>query len=88
MFNTSHLILEEIYAFRGEKEKAFEQLRIFSLQERRNIYATAFYNEPFFDSIRHEPEFIQITRDLEAKYQVEHQNVGKWLEENDMLKLN
>jgi molybdopterin converting factor small subunit len=43
------------------------------------------YNKLLFDSIRDEPEFQQIVRDLEAKYQVEHERVRQWLEENDML---
>ena len=41
--------------------------------------------DPLFDSIRGEPEFQQIARDVEAKYQAEHERVRKWLEENDML---
>jgi len=42
-------------------------------------------NYPIFNSIRDEPEFQQIARDVEAKYQAEHERVRKWLEENDML---
>ncbi len=42
-------------------------------------------NDPLFDSIRDEPEFQQIVRDVEAKYQAEHERVRKWLEENEML---
>jgi len=45
----------------------------------------SFKNNPLFDSIRDEPEFQQIVRDVEAKYQAEHERVRKWLEENDML---
>jgi molybdopterin converting factor small subunit len=37
------------------------------------------------DSLRDEPEFLQIVRDVEAKYQAEHERVRKWLEENNML---
>ena len=44
-----------------------------------------FKNDPLFDSIRDEPEFQQIVRDMEAKYQAEHERVRQWLEENDML---
>ena len=33
----------------------------------------------------HEPEFQQIVRDVEAKYQASHERVRKWLKENDML---
>jgi molybdopterin converting factor small subunit len=36
-----------------------------------------------FDNIRAEPEFQQIVRDVEAKYQAEYERVRKWLEEND-----
>jgi TolB-like protein/AraC-like DNA-binding protein len=81
-----HKILGEIYAFRGDKEKALEHLRIFNMQERRSVYSSNFSDEILFDNIRDDPEFQQIARDLEAKYQAEHERVGKWLEENDMLK--
>ena len=30
--------------------------------------------------MRNEPEFQQIVRDMEAKYQAEHERVRKWLE--------
>ncbi|MBK6285662.1 MAG: hypothetical protein IPF54_26045 [Draconibacterium sp.] len=36
---------------------------------------------PFFDSIREEPRFQNILKDVEAKYQVNHERVGKWLKE-------
>jgi hypothetical protein len=42
------------------------------------------YN-PFFDSIRNEPEFQKIVKDVEAKYQAEHERVRKWLEEQGKL---
>jgi molybdopterin converting factor small subunit len=41
--------------------------------------------DPLFNSIRNEPEFQQIVKDVEAKYQAEHEKVRKWLEENKML---
>jgi molybdopterin converting factor small subunit len=37
------------------------------------------------ENIRDEPEFQQIVRDVEAKYEAEHERVRQWLEENDML---
>ena len=42
-------------------------------------------NDPLFDSIRDEPEFQQIVRDVDAKYQAEHERVRKWLEVQGML---
>ena len=41
--------------------------------------------DPLFASMRNEPEFQQIIRDVEAKYQAEHERVRKWLEEKGML---
>ena len=41
--------------------------------------------DPVFDSIRNDPEFQRIVRDIEAKYQAEYERVRKWLEENDMM---
>ena len=78
--------LASIYAFLGEKDKAFENLRIINQNQRMPIWIiTKLENDPHFDYIRDEPEFQQILRDIEAKYQEEHERVRKWLEENDML---
>jgi len=85
MFSTNY-DLAGIYAFRGEKEKAYENLRIFNQLERIPFWWISLFKiDPLFDSIRDEPEFQQIVRDVEAKYQEEQDRVRKWLEENDML---
>lgn len=78
--------LAAVYAFRGEKEKAFENLKIFNQRERMPYWLINLVKQdPLFDNIREEPEFQQILREIEAKYQAEHERVGRWLEENDML---
>ena len=41
--------------------------------------------QPSFDSSRDEPEFQQIVRDMEAKYQAEHERVREWMEENVVI---
>jgi hypothetical protein len=41
--------------------------------------------DPLFDSIRNEPEFQQIVRDVETRYQALHERVRKQLEEQGML---
>ena len=77
--------LAGVYAFRGEKDKAYENLRIFNQKQRMPFWmAFLIKNDPLFDSIRDEPEFQQIVRDVEAKYQAEHKRVRKWLEEEGM----
>ena len=78
--------LAAVYAFRGEKKKAYENLKVFNQRPRMPFWAVNMIkDEPLFDSLRDEPEFQQIIRDVEAKYQAEHERVRKWLEENDML---
>ena len=75
-----------VYAFRGEKEKAYEDLQIFNQRIRMPSWMVAMIKvDPLFDSIRNEPEFQQIVRDVEAKYQAEHERVKKWLEKQGML---
>ena len=79
--------LASVYAFRGEKDKAYENLRIM-IQSRQGMVlkrVVRIKTEPYFDSMRNEPEFQQIVSEVEAKYQTEHERVREWLEENDML---
>jgi TolB-like protein/lipopolysaccharide biosynthesis regulator YciM len=82
----SYYDLAGVYAFRGEKDKAYENLRIYSEMPSPHFrLILRIKRDPLFDSIRNEPEFQQIVRDVEAKHQAEHERVRKWLEENDML---
>jgi TolB-like protein/Tfp pilus assembly protein PilF len=74
------------YAFRGNKEKAYENLKIFNQRQTMPLWTVTFLkNDPLFYSIRNEPEFQKIVKDVEAKYQAEHERVRKWLEENNTL---
>ena len=83
---TSFHSLAAIYTFLGDKDKASEYLKLFNQRQRMPLYMIKeINNNPLFDSIRDEPEFQQIVKDVEAKYQAEHERVRKWLEENDIL---
>jgi tetratricopeptide (TPR) repeat protein len=79
--------LAGVYAFMGEKEKAYENLRSYNNQIQIELLwgVSNIRHDPLFDSLRDEPEFQQIVMDLEAKYQAEHERVRKWLEEQGML---
>jgi len=78
--------LAAIYAFRLQKELALENLRNFNQREKMPLWSVSLIkDDPLFDPIREEPGFQQIVRDVEAKYQAEHERVRQWLEENDML---
>jgi hypothetical protein len=46
---------------------------------------TLIKNDLLFKSIRSEPEFQKIVKDMEDKYQAEHERVRKWLKEQGKL---
>ena len=74
--------LASVYAFRGEKDKAYKNLRIYNQSQAINLVMLILIkSDPLFNNIRNEPEFQQIVKDLEAKYQAEHERVRKWLED-------
>jgi hypothetical protein len=74
--------IASIYAFRGDKEKAYKNLRIFNQRQSMPIWAVDFMKrDPLLNNIRNDPEFQQIVKDVESKYQAEHERVKKWLEE-------
>jgi TolB-like protein/Tfp pilus assembly protein PilF len=78
--------LAAVYAFRREKSKSYENLRLFNQKENMPLWLLKYIkSDPLFNSIRNEPEFQQIVRDVEAKYQAEHERIMQWLEENEML---
>jgi hypothetical protein len=78
--------LAAVYAFQGERDKAYENLRIWSKRKRISSWMVVLpKSDPLFESIQNESEFQQIFRDLEVKYQAEHERVRQWLEENDMI---
>jgi hypothetical protein len=78
--------LASVYAFRGEKEKAYENLRIYNqTQKVQFLMLMMIKTDPLFNSIRNESEYQQIAKDVEAKYQAEHERVRKWMEEQGML---
>jgi TolB-like protein/lipopolysaccharide biosynthesis regulator YciM len=75
-----------MYACLGEKEKAFDRLRLFNQKQHFPVWIVVQLKvDPLFNNIRDKPEFQQILRDVEAKYQIQHEEIRKWLEENDML---
>jgi len=76
----AHFDLAKVYAFLGDKEKAYQYLdevnknQSFSLGD-----VNSFKYSPFLNNIRREPRFQKILKDVETKYQAEHERVRKWL---------
>jgi TolB-like protein/Tfp pilus assembly protein PilF len=82
----SYYNLAGVHAFVGNKEKAYENLRLLDeFQVCPLWYKNLIKDDPLFDSIRNEPAFQQIVRNVEAKYEAEHERVKKWLEKKNML---
>ncbi|HCY43680.1 MAG TPA: hypothetical protein DHV48_20485 [Prolixibacteraceae bacterium] len=78
--------LAEVYAFMGNKEKAYHYLDEVNKNNSFPLWwVTLFKNHPLLDPIRHEPRFQKILKDVEAKYQAEHERVRKWLVSQGML---
>ena len=82
----SYWNLAKVYSIMGEKRKALANLKM--LKNRKTDYAflvTYLNYYPFFDFIRNEPEFIEVVKDVEAKYQAGHDRAGKLLKEKGMM---
>jgi len=79
--------LASMYAFLGEKkEKVYEKLRLAGKSPIWPLYMVMYVNnDPLIDSYRDDPVFKQFVRDVEAKYQAEHERVSKWLAEKGEL---
>jgi len=78
--------LAATYAILGEKEKTYEYLDEWNKKKVYPLWWVVFLkNEPFFDKYRNEERFQKIVRDVESKYNAEHERVREWLKENNML---
>ncbi|MDP2058270.1 MAG: hypothetical protein Q8J97_00920 [Flavobacteriaceae bacterium] len=78
----SHFEVAEIYSIMGEESKALDNLKM--LKNRKTVplvTVTHLKYHPFFDNIRDEPEFADVLKDVEAKYQKEHERARKLLKE-------
>jgi len=70
-----------VFAQMGEKYKAYKDLKMVNQNQAQGLWMMNLIKaDPLFDSIRNEPEFQQIIRDVETKYKAEHERVRKWLE--------
>ena len=82
----AHFDLAEVYAFLGDKEKAYYYLDEVNKNHSFPFWwVTLFKYHPLFNSIRQEPRFQKILKDVEEKYQAEHERLGKWLIAQGML---
>ncbi|HSH52706.1 MAG TPA: hypothetical protein VK982_13355, partial [Bacteroidales bacterium] len=71
-----------IFAFRRNKEAAYKDLEIFGQITQVPLWLVSLIKtDPLFENIRKDAEFQQIVKDVEVKYQKEHQRIEKQLRE-------
>ena len=81
----AHYELAGVYAFLGDKEKAYQQLdqyntyRFYRRGEIENIKI-----DPLFDPIREEERFQKIIENIEVNFRGDQERLRAWLEENDI----
>ncbi len=76
----SHFELASMFSILGEKEKALVYLK--SLMNLKTIQYDWLYwlqKSPVFNAIRDEPIYQEVQANLEAKYEKEHERIGKLL---------
>jgi TolB-like protein len=82
----SYWNLAKVYAIMGEKRKALDNLKMLKNRKTDYLFLVTYLNYyPFFDFIRDEPEFIDVLKDVETKYQAGHDRVGKLLKEKGLM---
>jgi TolB-like protein len=78
--------LAGIYAFLGDKSKAYEYLDQFNTMNFYPLWIISYLkHDVLFNNIRGEERFQKILQNVEAKYHSEHERVRKWLEDQGML---
>lgn len=82
----SYFELAEVYAIFGDKEKVYYYLDEVNKNKAFPLWWVIWFKHgPLLNSIRQEPRFQQILKEVEAKYQAEHERVEKWLVSQGML---
>lgn len=77
--------LAGIYAFLGEKEKAYQYLEMLNKRQFIPAYLTVVLkDDPMFHSLRQEERFQKIQKEMEEKNKRERDRVLKWLQVESM----
>jgi hypothetical protein len=70
--------MQNTIGLRGDQNKTYDNLKIYDESKAFSLGALiSIKKDPLFDTIRNEPEFQQVVRDIETKYLAEHDRVGK-----------
>jgi len=81
----AHYDLAGIYAFLGEKEKAYQYLTEVDKRKIQPVwFLTMMRDDQMFESIRNEDRFQKIFKQMESRTLAERERVIKWLESEEM----
>lgn len=81
-----YLSLTAYYSYIGEKEKAIEELMIFSQQENFFYWIILFLEpDPLMDNIKDMPEFKKVVKEIERKFNAYHEEVEASLNKKGLL---
>ncbi|HYX07612.1 MAG TPA: helix-turn-helix domain-containing protein [Bacteroidales bacterium] len=81
-----HLSLAMYYSFHNDETNALRELRMFAKQDNFPYWITLFLPiDPLVDNIKELPEFNEIMKDIEMKFQENHQQIKVSLESQQLL---
>jgi len=81
-----HLSLASYYSYKGDTEKAIEEMKLFSEQDNYFYWIIIFIEmDPLIDNIKDLPEFKKIFNDIESKFWKYHKRIKSSLEEKELL---
>jgi len=81
-----HLSLASYYSYKGDTEKAIEEMELFSEQDNYFYWIIIFTEmDPLIDNIKDLPEFKKIFNDIESKFWNYHKRIKSSLEEKELL---
>lgn len=81
-----HLNLAMYFSYKGDQEKAIENLKLFSQQNHYSYWTVVFVEmNPLLDNIKNHPQFKDIFNDIDSKFWDWHMQIKSSLEEKELL---
>ncbi|HYC87285.1 MAG TPA: hypothetical protein VEB86_18765 [Chryseosolibacter sp.] len=79
-----HLLIGSYYAYKKENKKALEHLKLFSNENDFQYWILLMDTEPLFENIKDDPEFKQVMRVINKKFQDTHEELKFMLEQSSL----
>lgn len=79
------LMMSEYYAYMGDEHNSLEELKKFSKKDGYHIWTLFLTKEPFMKKLINEPQFIQIMKSIENKFQNQHKELREHLHQEGLI---